>query len=706
MSAGGPPLTGGAAILARLRAQRAASSKKTSAQKPAVREAVIAFASQTGTAQDIACAIASESKSHGIASKVLSLNELGFENVSAAKTSVIVLVASSTGDGDPPDNASAFFRQLQKAQSPEQLKGIQFTCLGLGDSNYTSFMHVPRTLCRKFRELGAECFHGCQEADEVEGLEEIAEDWVERLWAPLKNAVAGGTVHKVSPEQEKTDGKVSTQQAFSQATSASNAGVSLGPQSTDSLASISDLCISSDVDLQGVPACPECRVKLVWEEDSNAADVVLLREKSWPSQQEMEHRDPKGLYNAENPFLGKVLEVRRLTAGWSDKRVLHVEVDLTGSAIVYRPGDSMGVAPANDPCLVNDILGALGIDGARVFSVVPRQESSNQVLLPHLHWPCSVQHALASACDITSVPRKTLLRLLAEHCSDEIEKRKLLYLCSRSGRDAYRKVVVEGNSSVVQILRSCPSCKPPLDALLDILPPLAPRLYSISSSQLEKGDKAQFAFTVVTLQTPWGTKNGVATHWMDRLLSPALSAASNSGKPQAVLPVFLRSGGAFHVPDTLEKPWIMIGPGTGVTPFLGFLQERRARRQAGGEQSAPCWLFFGCRQPTEDFLYEDELKDFLEEKTLNRLEVAFSRHGSSKVYVQHRIKEFADEVFDMAITQAGYVFVCGDGASMAKDVHDCLLAILQSAGRLTGQEAVTKLAEMSKERRYVRDIWS
>ena len=120
----------------------------------------------------------------------------------------------------------------------------------------------------------------------------------------------------------------------------------------------------------------------------------------------------------------------------------------------------------------------------------------------------------------------------------------------------------------------------------------------------------------------------------------------------------------------------------------------------------PCWLFFGCRQPAEDFLYEDDLKGFLQDGTLDRLEVAFSRHQSSKVYVQHKMAEFSDKLYKMLVSDEGFVFVCGDGASMAKDVHQCLLRILQSVGGMTEKEASNKLVQMIQQKHYVRDIWS
>jgi sulfite reductase alpha subunit-like flavoprotein len=167
-------MTGGAAILARLRAQRAAAPTAATAGAGAARpppKATFLYASQTGTGQEIAKSLQADAASHGVKADVLSMNELGWAGLSPAKTPVVVFVASSTGDGDPPDNCAALYMQLKKPQAPDCLRGVKFAVLGLGDSNYTRFMHVPRTIRSRMLECGAEEFVDLVEADEVDGLE-------------------------------------------------------------------------------------------------------------------------------------------------------------------------------------------------------------------------------------------------------------------------------------------------------------------------------------------------------------------------------------------------------------------------------------------------------------------------------------------------------------------------------------------------------
>ncbi|MEW5314215.1 MAG: hypothetical protein WDW38_005729 [Sanguina aurantia] len=186
-----PPATGGAAILARLRAQRLAMAAPKAAAPAAMVPPLVTFvyASQTGTASEIAKTLSAEAVEKGFKARALSFNDLGFNNISATNTPLLVIVASSTGDGDPPDNCATAWGQMVRAPASGQMKGVRYTALGLGDSNYTSFMHVPRRFRARVGELGGEMFYKQAEADEVDGIEDIAEPWTEGLWPALKQAI-------------------------------------------------------------------------------------------------------------------------------------------------------------------------------------------------------------------------------------------------------------------------------------------------------------------------------------------------------------------------------------------------------------------------------------------------------------------------------------------------------------------------------------
>lgn len=961
-TSGPMPLTGSAAILAKLRAQREESQRRADAAKAAEQKekerlakglppgggtdvkveekkkdqaaalpVTICYASQMGTGQEIARGIHAECVQRGLQAKVMSFNELGYRNLGPETTPILVVVASSTGDGDPPDNAAEVWVQLRKKHHRGKYKGMHFTILGLGDSNYTRFMHVPRGFKSRFLELGAEIFYPCVEADEVDGLEATVDPWVDQLWGPLmKLARPGGKATNVPGEAKATtatatttttaatpptaaastplqpptpptqpavtpsspdlpvaspamttpgvlnqaqgsgtargvvsaspiavtangvkaaipsdpqvgvappalspktsvvgtptefasadnpklveDSKPSSGQDDEQQTSSSRPpppapsshivsesdkkepmgklsmdGVSPGSPSGTPLASrqnpsgsaqeiingeapgsangsafsaeaktsplrfltdlprispetsdpgpsatteatygsvpptpkqhssagagLEDGFAPEGVDLTGVPALPPCRVRLIWTGNSMSAS-----EEERPTVEQLFYRDPEGTYSAQKPFWARVTEARYMTAPWSTRRVIHMEVDIKDSGIQYQAGDAIGVLPENSPEVVEKLLKRLGVDGNRVFKVEGLGDGGSTSLLAHIPWPCSARVALTYGCDVTSVPRKSLLRTMAEYCTDERDKRTLLYFTSRAGRDAYSREMLEEPPSLLDLLTRFPSCMPPLDVLMDVLPPLQPRMYSITTSPLESPQKVQVCFTVVKEATRYGTKYGVATNWLEKICKPLLAGSnglSREGEPdkggapvqEVVIPIFLRSGGSFSPPSDLSKPQILVGPGTGVAPFRGFLQHRRHQLEEANGSVDNVYLYFGCRREDEDYLYRSDLETFKADGTLHRLRVAFSRAQENKVYVQHLMEKDGKRLADLLTRKGGYVFVCGDGAQMAKDVHACLTNILVTHSQMSEVDATAYLTNLVKQGRYVRDIW-
>uniref|UniRef100_A0A7R9VNR2 FAD-binding FR-type domain-containing protein n=1 Tax=Chlamydomonas euryale TaxID=1486919 RepID=A0A7R9VNR2_9CHLO len=232
--------------------------------------------------------------------------------------------------------------------------------------------------------------------------------------------------------------------------------------------------------------------------------------------------------------------------------------------------------------------------------------------------------------------------------------------------------MVEQQPSLADLLDRFGSCKPPLDALLDALPPLMPRLYSVTTSPAAYPAQLQVALSVVSFKTRYGTRLGVATTWLDRLVAPLLSG----GKARAIqIPIYLKKADVFKPPTDLSKPVIMVGPGTGVAPFRGFLQRRAAMLAVKCPDGlpdgqlpdgvGPAWLYFGCRKPDEDYLYRSDLEGFANDRTLTKLSTAFSRLQDEKVYVQHLMRADCKSLGSM-ICNGGYIFVCGDGAHMVK----------------------------------------
>ncbi|CAI5969520.1 unnamed protein product [Closterium sp. NIES-65] len=721
---------------------------------------VVLYGSQTGNAMEIAKTINAEAQQRGLPSHVHALNDYSLEKLRGV--AVAVVVVSSTGDGDPPENCDRFIGALQRRSlSPSLLSHLKYTVCGLGDSNYTRYMAVPRVFSRRLPELGAHLLCKCCEADEVDGLEEVVEAWTGTIWGPIQDALAAPAP---LPSAEEEVGQKAGQGAQ---------GQGQGQQ-------------EEEVKLVGVPPLQACRVRLVWldgeKPDIDTATSTAAAAAATPP------------FSHSNPLRAPVVAARFLSAEWSDRVVVHAEVDVSTAlhaGVSIAAGDSVGVVPSNDADMVEQLLARLGVDGERVFSLVDAESTEGGASAVnagsgavaravaassrdggHIPVRCTLRHALLHCCDVKGTPKKGLLRILADYCSDRREQQRLLFLSSRGGKDAYKELVMERRPSLLELLRAFPSCQPDLAHLLDALPPLVARFYSLSSSPLASdppGTSVSFAFSLVHMPLKpllpdlvpatagavgdgsdgaaaaagaaglAGLRvfEGVCTSWLEQSLPFApddrqrvarrkqqqlqqvgAEAAAATGTDTPCLPppvpalsIFPKPGGRFSHPASLSSPLIMIGPGTGVAPFRGFLQERRrliARNKGEGEGggAGESWLFFGCRREDEDYLYREDFEGFVADGTLSQLDVAFSRAGKDKVYVQHKMQARAEELAPLLLNPATYVFICGDGAGMVKDVHAALQSILQAHGGMAAPSAAAHLQDMMGAGRYVRDVWS
>jgi len=286
-----------------------------------------------------------------------------------------------------------------------------------------------------------------------------------------------------------------------------------------------------------------------------------------------------------------------------------------------------------------------------------------------------------------------VLKALVEHTEDEQQRNKLVEMSTINdvGLAEYNIFIHRSRRGIVDVLEYFPSCKPPIDLLLELLPRLQPRYYSISSSS--KVDNAKVAITAIVTQYHIESRliNGVCTTYL---------AKKDAGE---TVPVFIRKS-TMRLPHRPSTPVIMIGPGTGFAPFRGFLQERSWHKQQGKEHGEMV-LFYGCRHPDHDFIYKDELDGYMKDGVLTHLHTAFSRFQVQKVYVQDRLWDERQHVWEL-VQKGAYIFVCGDARNMARDVQNKFLEIFREVGSLDGAGAEKLLKELEKQRRYQADVWS
>jgi sulfite reductase (NADPH) flavoprotein alpha-component len=379
---------------------------------------------------------------------------------------------------------------------------------------------------------------------------------------------------------------------------------------------------------------------------------------------------PEGaLYSRKNPFPATITVNRKLTGEGSEKDTRHFEISLEGSGLEYEVGDSLGVFPKNDPALVEKLLGTLGFSGDEV---VP---SADKVAMP-------IRQALSESYIITAPDKKLLAAIAEKDSSAEFLK---------DFADAAYKTQLDGylwGRDVLDPLLEFTAAKFAPEEFVACLRKLQPRLYSISSSRKVVGESVHLTVAVVRYNTFNRPRAGVASSFL----------AERAEGPGAV-PVFYHTAKHFRVPEDPATNMIMVGPGTGIAPFRAMLQERAATGAAGKN-----WLFFGEQRSSSDFFYRAEFEKYQADGVLTRLDTAFSRDQDFKIYVQHRILEAAEQLYDW-FENGAYFYICGDASRMAKDVDAALHQVVEKAGGKTPEQAVEYIDALKKAKRYRKDVY-
>lgn len=422
-----------------------------------------------------------------------------------------------------------------------------------------------------------------------------------------------------------------------------------------------------------------------------------------------------------------VTSIRKLTQHNSVKTALEVSLTVPESinSLDYEPGDSFGIIVQNREEEVELFLSLLGISDVAEkmyeLSVDPSTKKKGAAIPKHIPVRSSLHFVFQSCVDIRSVPKKPLLRTLVQWTSDPTEKRRLQELVSKECASEYVKSVREQGLTLIDLLCIFQTCKPPVTTLLEHLPQLLPRAYSITSSPLVASRQISFVFNVVDIPKEKATifaRKGICTGWLASLyrsaemskLEQSLEVLSIEDKGPVCVPIYLRTNQNFRLPADVSSPIIMIGPGTGVAPFVGFLQHRHRMQIDSPDISfGESWLFYGCRHKERDYLYREELEKFRDGKILTNLIVSFSRDESppgSPRYVQDNIIKYDVEMASLISDKAAIVYVCGDARNMSKDVFDTFVSILKQQRGFTEIEARRYMAQMQLEKRYLQDVWS
>jgi sulfite reductase alpha subunit-like flavoprotein/hemoglobin-like flavoprotein len=587
----------------------------------ATQRVLILFGSETGTAEGYARQAARRLKR--FRPRVLALDECEPETLSDG--SLVLVVASTFGDGEMPGNAKQFHKRV-RAMAGRPLDGMNFSVMALGSTVYPNFCAAGIAIDRELVRLGGNRVVGLHKGDEINGQADTFRKWLD-LVARL-----------------------------------------LGEDPTAAAATGSDLWLR-------VTLVPPHSTS-VRQGPGTVVPVVANRE-----------------------LLKNVIPGSRSTR--------FLAFDLAGTGLQYETGDHLAVHPRNPDALVERVASLVGIDPNAWFrtELADRQGNEAEGETPYPQ-PLPVRQALAEDLDLSlREPFTELIAVMHKAATAAADKQRLdawVETLARGDGDAdcaaLKKYIADTYVNLAELLEDFPSAKLQFAQLVELLPRLKPRLYSISSSALVHPTRVHLTVGVVEVTTDAGrTRPGLCSNYLAGL-NPAKGATVR---------VAVRTSN-FRPPEDLSAPVLMVGPGTGLSPLVAFLQDREYRiehaRKAGKDiPVGDARLYFGCRDEN-DFLYEEDLRGWHRGGTLSFLGVAFSRLTEKKTYVQHLIAEHAAEVWEVLRRPDAKYYVCGD-SKMADDVAEALLAAAKSHGRLTHAQAVDFFDRMRAEKRFYTDVW-
>ncbi|XP_024026130.1 NADPH-dependent diflavin oxidoreductase 1 isoform X1 [Morus notabilis] len=621
---------------------------------------LILYATQTGNALDAAEQVAREADRRGCSVKLLSVDE--YDAVSLPHESAVVFVVSTTGQGDTPDSMKGFWKiLLQRNLVQNWLEGVHYAVFGLGDSGYQKYNFVAKKLDRRLSDLGAVAIveRGLGDDQHPSGYEAALDPWMTSLWDML---------NKINPKffSNGPDYIIPSKQSIGQPKFHITYHVMAKTNSQFSCNLVSDLkCTEMQI------ATARSMSAAKFSRDRNRPDCFLKLVKNQPLTKEDYGRD-----------------------------VRHFEFEFVSSVVEYEVGDNVEVLPGQDPALVDAFIQRCNLD-PEAFITVHLVEREND-LDAHANAtavPVKLKSFVSMTMDVASAsPRRYFFEVMSYFATATHEKERLHYFASPEGRDDLYQYNQKERRTVLEVLEDFPSVQMPLEWLVQLVPPLKARAFSISSSPAAHPNQVHLTVNVVSWTTSFKRKrSGLCSTWLSKL----------DPKQCIYIPAWFNKGSLPPPPPSL--PLILVGPGTGCAPFHGFVEERAI--QSRTHETAPVIFFFGCQNEENDYLYRDfwlshtQNGGVLSETKGGGFFVAFSRDQPQKVYVQHKMREHSHMVWSL-LSEGAAVYVAGSSTKMPSDVLSAFEEIISKESGLPKESAVRWLRALERAGKYHVEAWS
>lgn len=625
----------------------------------------IYFGSQSGTAEQFANELGEQAASQGVQAQVVDLEDFTPEEF--VRHQVVVLVVATYGEGDPTDNAMEFFKWLKDEDLPsDTLQGTKFTVMGLGSRQYVHFNACCKQADDRLERLGATRIYDRCEGDDDQDIEEDFNKWKDGgLWPALRNA-SGVANEQAGQAANGAQGLETAEEVVSKL------NLKLQLFGGTDAPPVDPLVLTGGSDILGK-----------WYFSAYAAPVATCR------------------------------ELRQVADEGAGKTTKHIDIDIrTVPALDWKTADNLEVLPQNKEEPVRWFAKRLGVEEKMDDSIsFVRAASVDKAVRKPFPCPCSVRHALEMYCDLAAAPPRAQARKLAAFSIDPEEREAAERLLQ--DKAAYGWLTNDGRLNLQEFFELLiPSAQIDLGSFLQLCPRQKSRAYTIASSSREDPKTIGLCVSMVQEEAPSLTQlvEGLQSRGHDlpggrHLLASRNGTADSSrifrGICSTMLCTQVGAGdkiwvacrpSSFRLPRKVSAPIVMIGAGTGVAPFRGFIREFMV--EAGRRQKTT--LFFGCTTRDQDYLYAEEFEDALARKppALRELVTAFSREQAHKVYVQHRLRERSEEIKSLA-SEGAYFFVCG-ATAMGKSIRDELAPLVGGTGGLD---------RMQTEGRYVEELW-